>query len=337
MTSTLTKNIFASILPLFFLCVPFTSFATGYKVTPLVIDREVKQRDIFTEFITITNNNNFRTNIYPSVNEVNLDEGGDIAQFSPASVSDNTITPTSWISISRARQSVESGQTVTIPMEVRIHPEAKPGVYHVFLGFGTGTNRPQAEQQARSGDAPGVVVTLSIEQEKNEFLKLKKFIVDRFVTTPENTAISYTLDNPGSSEVTPKGEIIFSNNRGEEVAAIPINPNNEQLAPGQQTTYVIAAPTADMLGKYKAFLSVDYGTTQVASVYDTAFFYVIPWQRLAIIFGIVLLLALIVTFWLHRRYAGMDDYEPEDHHVVPLFYSNTVSDDKDHDINLKQK
>lgn len=320
-----------------FILTPLVSnaFTYNYKVTPRVIDREVQQRDIFSDTITITNNERHKLNIYASVNAVNLDDGGDITTFTPASVSDNSKTVTSWIAIKRGRIELMPGQTKEIPVEFKIHPEAESGVYHAFIGFGAANNKPEAEKQIQNGTAPGVVVTLAVDQKKTEFLKLSGFIVDRFVTKPDNKAITYTLDNPGSADVIPTGEIIFYDNHGVEVNSLPVNPDNIALSPGQKTTYAIPAPTADMMGKYKAFLSVDYGTQQLASVYDTAFFYVVPWQRIMIIFVILMIIVILLTIILHRRY-GVSDHYDDGTEDVPLFVRNSVSQDKEHDINLKQ-
>lgn len=316
------------------LLIPGVVDARGYKVTPRVIDKEVKQRDIFTETITITNNNNYTLNIYATVNAVSVDEGGDIVDFTAPSVSDGTVTPTSWIELKRSRISIPAGGTREVPLGIKIHPKAEAGVYHVLLGFGSGINRPEAERQVKQGTAPTIMLTLSVEQNKTEFLKLSRFLIDRFVTKPENSAITYTLSNPGTADVVPTGEIIFSNSRGEEVATIAVNPNKELLTPGQETTFSTAAPTDDMLGKYKAFLTVDYGTEQLASVYDTAFFYVVPWQKLLIIFLILLIVTTVATVLLHRRMnAG---YEEVDHEEVPLFLSDTQSEEHEHDINLRK-
>lgn len=316
-------------------CMPNQVLAAAYKVTPRIIDVEVKPRDIFSRDITLTNNTNHNLNLYAAVNQVTVDEGGDITSFSPPSVSDNTITPTSWVSITRGRISLSAGQTKTVPLDFKIHPQAEAGVYHMVVGFGAGHNRAVSEAQIRDGSAPGTVLTISVDQERSEFLKLKRFLIDRFVIKPDNKAISYTLDNPGETNVTPTGEIIISNSRGEEVAAVPINPDKETLAPGQETTYVIDAPTEGLTGRYKAFLTVDYGTEQLASVYDTAFFNVVPWQKLLILFIVVLAFAILLTVYLHRKMGGRHEYEDE-HEEVPLFIRESLSEDQDHDINLKK-
>lgn len=310
--------------------------ADNYKVVPRVIDKEVMPRDIFTETVSITNNKTHQIHVYASVNEVDVDSGGDITSFSPPSVSDNTVTPTSWVAISRSRISVQPGQTKEVPIHFKIHPEVKPGVYHVFVGFGNGNNRPTAEKMAKSGQAPGIMVTLNVDQNQTEFLKLGKFVVEKFITKPQNQGISYTLSNPGTAEVVPTGEIIFSDSRGEEVAAITINPEKESLAKGQKSTYTVDAPTEGLLGKYKAFLSIDYGTEHLASVYDTAFFYVIPWQKILIIFLVVLTAVLILTIYIYRKMEG-EEYAYDGSEEVPLYVKDGTSVEQEHDINLKQK
>jgi hypothetical protein len=325
-------------LTLLLVCIfaPSASEANGYKVTPLIIDKEVSARDIFSESITITNNNGHKIRVYPTVNVVSIDEGGDITSFTPPSMSDNTVTPSSWVQIKRGRTEIEPGDSVELPLQFKIHPEAEPGVYHLVIGFGTGKNRDVAQKKVQDGIAPSTIVTLKIDQDQTEFLKLGRFIVDRFVTSPENKAVQYTLTNPGEATVVPTGEVIFYDSRGAEVAAIPVNPDQESLTPGQETTYTIAAPIDGLLGRYKAFLSVDYGTEQIASVYDTTFFYAAPWRTLLVLFGSVLGFAVILTILLHRRF-GRVDYEDGDGDHVPMFLRESVSEDKDHDINLKNQ
>ena len=329
-------NVVYKIVFCFLLLIPVVSFAQGYKVTPRVIDKEVEQRDIFSETISITNNMNRKINLYALVNEVDLGDGGDISSFSPRSVSDNTRTPTSWIQITRSRIELMPGKSKDIPIEFKIHPNAESGVYHVFIGFGEGTNQDIAKKQVKEGSAPGVIVTLSVDQKKTEFLKLGQFVVDRFVTKPENEAISYTLNNPGSADLVPKGEIIFYDSRGTEISAVPVNPDNHSLAPGQETSYTLSAPTEKMFGKYKAFLSVDYGEQNLASVYDTAYFIVAPWQKLLIIFGALMFFTILLTVLIHRRMVGDDEHHHDSVADLPLFVRNSVSDDQEHDINLKR-
>lgn len=320
------------------LWLPESALAAGYKITPLVIDKEVSQRDIFTEMITVENIAQHKITLYPAVNAIAVDEGGDVTPFiDMAATPDKSSAITTWISLSRAPLDLMPGETVELPISFRIHQDAPGGHYQAFAGFGTGRNRAAAEQQVWDGQAPGVIITLAVDQNQIEFLKLGKFIVDKFVTNKDNAAISYVLSNPGEAAVVPTGEVILYNNRGDEVGSVPVNPNNIALEPGEEKELSAAVPVSGFLGKYKAFLSIDYGTEQVASVYDTAFYYVIPWQQLLIVFVIVLVSATLLTLYLSQRSARALAEEEDEAHYLPMHVLEGRSEDADHDINLKKE
>lgn len=325
-----------TLISLGFLAINDAEAATKYKVTPRVIDKEVDRRDIFTEIITVENLSPSKITIFPIVNAIEVDSGGDITEFVPQSIDKNKAESiTSWISIRRAGLELQIGEKVDIPISFHIHQDAVPGNYQAFVGFATGQNILIAEKQVIEGQAPGTTVTLAVEQNQTEFLKLKSFSIERFVLEPENQAIKYTLSNPGEVAIVPRGEIIFYNGRGDEAGSVEVNPEQESLVPGQETTFTLAAPTDGYFGKYKAFLSVDYGTTQISSVYDTVYFYVVPWQRILIIFAIVLLLTIILVVLIHRSLRPKQLEDDPDVIRLPLHQYEGVSSDKDHDINLK--
>ncbi|MCB9811889.1 hypothetical protein H6783_03170 [Candidatus Nomurabacteria bacterium] len=332
------KYLFYSLL--WFVCiVPLgtSAQAINHKVTPRVIDLAVEPRDIISRTITVENFNHYKLTVYPTVNVVAVDEGGDIIDFTAPAASDNTVTPSSWIEIARGGQELMPGETIEIPLTIHIHPHAVPGVYYVFIGFGTGRNSTIAAEQVEKGIAPGVIVTLAVAQNKKEFLKLDNFIVKRFVFDEQNEAITYTLTNPGEAEIAPTGEIIISDSKGVEVTTLPVNADHSVLTPGQESSFTVSVPTAGLLGRYKAFLTIDYGTEDIASVYDTAYFYVIPWVKLLLLFLFLLVVALLAaTLWyrkLHQYHGAIE----EDHHELPLFIKEGTSAVKDHDIDLTQK
>jgi hypothetical protein len=306
-----------------------------HKVTPRVIDVAVEPRDILTETITIENLAPHKITVYPSVNEVAVDAGGDVTEFTPRATADNAVTVTSWLSISRAGVELMPGATTSLPLSIKIHPGAPAGTYHAFIGFGWGRNRDVAEAQVANGSAPGVVVTLSVATERTEFLKLTDFTVDRFIVGAGTNAVQYTLENPGEAPLIPRGEIILSDGRGQEVGSIPVNPDGVQIAAGGERQFTQDVAASGFLGRYKAFLTADYGQAQVGSVYGTEYFYVAPWPRLVLLFAVLLVTIFLLTYWLHRRSAsGGVDIE-DGAAAIPLYVRPDRSADKDHDINLK--
>lgn len=332
MMTTMNRGLY---ILLFIALIPqLAAAAPSYTVSPLVIDTGAEPRDILTREITLTNTGTQPLTLYPSVNNISLDDGGTIQEFLPPVESDRTASLASWIEISRSGIKLAKNETKTVPITIRVNPNPKPGVYHAFIGFGFGRNQTEAEKMVAIGRAPGAVLTVTISDEKNEFLRLSKFIINRFVTSGENEGATYTITNPGDEPLTPSGEIIFYNNHGSEVGSLPVNPNGETIAPGDKKEFLASVPVSGLFGKYKAYLTVEYGS-QVASVNDTAFFYVLPLKLILLLLGGVCIVVIFFALLIHKRY--LDETEMDDSDQLPVHFRESTSDSKEHDINLKQQ
>jgi hypothetical protein len=305
-----------------------------YTVAPLVIDANVTRRDIKEFPITITNTGSAPVTIYPTVNNISVDSGGKLEAFLPPVMSDQTRSLASWIEISRAGIDMQPGDVHVITLRLRINPNAEPGEYHAFIGFPYGGNRDEAERKLERGDAPGTVVTVDHTEKRTVLLKLAHFVVDRFVTKPMNDAITYTIRNPGEETLVPYGEVIVYDGKGSEVGAIPVNPDKNEILPGEEKVFVTSAPTEGLFGKYKAFLSVEYGSQNIASVQDTAFFYVFPLKTLLIILGAILVVVVGLSLYVHRKY--FDEVVDDGSESLPLHVRESRSDPLHHDINLRK-
>jgi hypothetical protein len=311
----------------------FVSANAMYAVSPLVIDEEVEARDIIQKTITLTNTGAQPVTVYPAVNNISLQEGGTIDEFLPPVSSDRTQSLASWIEISRLGINLQSGESREIPLTLRINPSPVPGTYHALVGFGTGRNRDEAEAMIKAGQAPGTVITVTIVEKKNEVLKLSGFVVDRFVTQAVNQGARYTFRNPGDEVLVPKGEIIFYDKTGKEVATASVNDENVSIPPGGEHVFETQVPVGGLFGKYKAFLSVEYGTTQRASVQDTSFFYVLPLKVIIGILAILILIVAVSAWHVHRKYF---DEDTDDSERLMVHVRDGQSDPLHHDIDLKK-
>ncbi len=311
----------------------YTVEANGtYTVTPLVIDVEAEARDIIEKEITVTNTGVQPISVYPSVNNIVINDGGGIQEFLPAVMSDRTTSLASWVEISRAGIDLQAGQSKTLTLTLRVNPDPVPGEYHAFIGFGNGRNRDEAEAQVRLGDAPGVVLSVSVEDKKTMFLKLSRFFVDRFMTGYKDDAAIYKINNPSDEILTPTGEIIIYDSKGVEVNAVPLNIEGASVAPGEEKEFAVAIPSTGLFGKYKAYLDVEYGVQNKASVQDTVFFYALPVKILLPIFVCIVVLVIAGSFYIHKRYYDLDDDGSEAIHV---HVRESISEAKEHDIDLK--
>lgn len=320
------------ILGMLFVSVPFSYAAPQYSVAPLVIDKSVKPRDIVTATITLTHTGGEPVTLYPSVNNISVKEGGTIEQFLPPVESDRSTSLASWIELSRQGIDLKPNETKTVTVSFRISGDAVPGTYHAFIGFGYGGNRDEAETQVKNGRAPGVMVNVTVEDTTFSFLKIAGFIVNRFVTNAHNQAAVYTFQNPGDEPLTPTGEIILYNQSGKEVGSLPVNAEKIEVPPGGTHVFSATVPTQGLFGKYKAFLSVEYGGAQRGSVQDTAFFYILPLKMLLIFAALFILFAGVVAWYTHKRYLTDDHANESD--ALRVRIKNTVSEPKEHDLHI---
>jgi len=314
---------------------PISLLAAGHTVSPLAFNLNVEKRDIITEIITLTNQTGQQIRLYASVNEVSVDGEGVVEAFVEPSRVDRTNTPTSWIEINRGRIELLPGEVKEVPFTIRMNPNTAPGDYSVFIGFAEGSNQPEASAKVMSGQAPGTLVNLVVDKKQNQFLRLERFVVDKFVTGRGVSEATYILNNPGVVDVVPKGEIIFYDGKGNEVAAVLLNPESVPIPRAESVTYTAIVPNDLLIGKYKAFLSVEYGENLTDTIQDTTYFYVFPLFQLSIIFLILLILAVLVTLYVHRHFdRDLDDQGAES---VALYLKTGLSPEVHHDIDLKKK
>lgn len=326
-----------SVIVFFSIFVADTIHAASYGVAPLVIDKELEGRDMFTETITLTNTEDSPVRIFATVNEVQTEDGGTITQFiEPSMIADRSSAITSWIEITRSRIELGPKEKKDITLSVRVNPQAPAGEYHAFIGFPSGSNRIEAERAVYNGSVPGTVLRVGVDRKQSQFLRLERFTADRFVRHSGTEKITFTLKNPGDDAVVPQGEIIFYNNKGDELDAVPVLTTGESIAGGEEKTFVHEVPASLKLGKYKAYLRVEYGTDQKTSLNDTVFFYVIPLKQLIIIFATIVLITTVlsvIVFLRSRTEEEIDDGVRD----VNVYLRSSVSAPRDHDIDLTSK
>lgn len=303
-------------------------------MSPFIIDKEAEPRDIIETEVVLKNETDLPTRVFASVNEVEVDGSGKVKSFLTAYGEERAKSVTSWIGIDRGRVELTPGAETRLPLQFNIHPDAKPGVYHAFVGFGSGKNRDEAEVQVMNGIAPGVIVRLSVPDNRKADLRLARFSVERILTSDAHDAVNVALTNPGDVPLVPAGEIVFYNGRGEEVNTVPLNADGRMVAPGETANFNSSLATDGLMGKYKAYARISYGEGQAASITDTAFFYVAPLPYLVGLFVLLFILSFVMVFWW-RRYVLPEDVPHEAGEQLPVFVRpGAQRDSKDHDIKL---
>jgi hypothetical protein len=314
------------------LLLPGTSVAqTIHQVSPRTIERTVTAGDIIRTQVTVTNTYPYVINVFPSVHDLIIDTSSATATRDILVTEDSQFI--AWTILTRAAQRLQPGEAIDIDVQFTVPRSIEPGTYHGLLGFGQGIDRPTAEQAVLRGTAPGVVVRFTVPEPDVQSDGAATLDISEYIVTPTQTALSYTLYNPGTRPMQPAGDIIVRNQRGAEIAAIPINVT-DPIAPGEIRTVATTVPALSLPGRYTAAARVDFKDSQVALVQMSDAFWYVPWQILLAILGVILLLSMLVYRYVARHVhpRGTSDGQTA---TLPLHIYQGESEPEDHDINLR--
>ncbi len=275
----------------------------GLTVTPVVIDEKGKIRDILNETLTLTNTGVGTLTLFPSINDVN-DANGQQPFAYAQNASGLTASLSNWTELSRGVIDLAPGETKTVPFVITISPNAIPNTYHANITFTQGTTREEADANPPLAT---VEVNLEVDADIHEAMQLVKFSSDNVVFTGDDVLFNYALQNIGNQNLAPTGQIDIYDRNGEEVASVDVNKEGNSISPDQTAQLASVWSGASGFGKFKALLTVNYGSQQ-ASVQDTVFFWVIPWKQLLIGFFVtmvaVVILGLYFNRWMETRHLG---------------------------------
>jgi hypothetical protein len=267
-----------------------------YSVTPVVTNEKAKPRDIIKKELVVTNNTGQRIDLYITVENVDPQKG--VQGFQGPTEGDLSTSLANWVEITRGVIELGPQESRKIPYLIHVNLTAKPGSYFSELRFRDGSTRAEAE--AKEGGAV-LMLNLEVLDDAMEKLQLGTFSTDDSVILGRDVGFSYLLENIGNRDIEPRGSIRIFNRKGEEVGSIPLNADGVEIAPENTEQLASVWSASGRFGKYKAFLDLEYGENQLASVQDTVYFWVFPWKEiLATLIG-VLVLAIIGTFVIHMR------------------------------------
>lgn len=272
------------------------TITTNFSVTPVVTNEKAKPRDIIKKELLVTNNTSERIDLYISVENIDPTEG--TQEFESPAVSDLSSSLANWVEITRGVIELTGGESRKIPYLIHVNLTAKPGNYYARIQFQQGSRRAEAEA---SKEGSALMLNVEVVDDANERLQLGNFISEDGVVFGNAVSFSYLLENVGNRGVEPRGSIRIFNRRGEEVGSVPLNAEGEEITPENKSQLAAVWSATGRFGKYKAFLDLEYGENQLASVQDTVYFWVFPWKEIMVALGGVILLAIVGTYIVHMR------------------------------------
>jgi hypothetical protein len=288
------------------------------EVTPTIIDDKALASDILEYTLEIKNNTDRKVDLYAVVSDLTA-EGGQKEFAGPGEV-DKTISLARWIRISRGVIELMPGEKKELPLKIEVNLGAKPGLYHAVIAFGEGSNRPMAEGQARSGQAPQVLVNLEVGEQIVEKAQMKLFKTERPTYFQPPIKFIINLNNSGNRPIDPVGGVYIYDRRGALVDEIKVTSGQFIVAPGQAKEFNLQWEPKDRMGKFKAKLELEYGEKDKRDLQDTVYFWFLPRGWLVVFaFGLFVFIILLVWFLFKKtHHHHHPPYQPVGNGVLDL-------------------
>jgi len=267
-----------------------------YSIAPVVANERAKPRDIIKKELMLTNHTNERIDLYISVENIDPAEGAQ--EFVSPSVSDLAHSLANWIEVTRGVIKLGPGESRKVPYLIHVNLTAEPGSYFAHIAVTEGPRRPESASQEIGAE---LILNLEVEDDARERLQLGGFTSNASIALSDSIGFSYEVENVGNRLLEPRGSIRIFNRKGEEVGSVPLNADGVEITPENTKQLAAVWNASGRFGKYKAFLDLEYGENQLASVQDTVYFWVFPWKEIFTAFVGVVVLGVTGTFIVHMR------------------------------------
>lgn len=281
--------------------VPRAEAAEGALViSPAVIDLKGAARDILKESLSVKNQTARVVHAYPFVNNIEKSDGRR-EEFLDPSRADQSSSLANWIMLGGFE--LGPGEEKDVAFRVEINTRARPGIYHAEITLAEGASRDEAA--GKKAASPKIALNLEVLENIRERLQLTTFAPMRTFFSGFPVSFSVGVENIGNRSVGAEGSIRIFDRSGREVASVPVDiaaiAENERralagawegphssAAPGNASFLAEIGAGLGAMGRYKALLTLRYGSGGDKTLQDTVFFWVAPWESLfaaSVIFG----------------------------------------------------
>ncbi len=255
-------------------------------VSPAVVTATALERDSLSFSANIENETDRNYRYYPLV--VEIDEEGRKFADEASGLAD-------WVEIDRRRQELGSQESEDLRFRVEVSRDTDPGSYYGAIILAEGSTREDALENALERNFPEILVNIEVDENLIERAQILRFENENSFLPPAD--FNLKIENIGNVDVAPTGIISIYDQRGKEVETLEVNPDREPIE--SEVTEVFENDWDEGLGRYKAVLRLDYGEKTQRELLDIIFFWIIPWQVMAIFalgaFAFVVLIWLILN------------------------------------------
>ncbi|MFH1047014.1 MAG: hypothetical protein V1738_01825 [Patescibacteria group bacterium] len=295
--------------------------ADALTLSPPYFDYSLNPGDTILDVIKLYNEGTMPETFYPVVMNFGADtnESGS-PQFYPASENRMGQGLADWISVDPSPITVPPGGRANVQFSINV-PKDNPEPGGHYGSIMMSTSAPDASGNNGVGVASQLasIMLVRVSGEVREVGGIAEFGFVNPQVWYNHLPIDFMLrfENSGNVHLRPTGNLIIKNWYGGTAANLKVNPDFKSVLPMSVRKYTFGwtkAGESEMqalspiarelknfgLGKYKAQLIINYGSTNQILTMEKVF-YVWPWRLLSI-FGVGLLVLFIVFWFVKRSY-----------------------------------
>lgn len=271
-------------------------------VTPTLFEMAAVPGQVWNSSVKVINSNPYDLVVYAKV--VNFAPKGESGEgkFMPV-FEDFTEGKTlaEWITVSDESIVIPPENSKSIPFSVKVPEDASPGGHFAAIMVGT---KPPDDKPAMHMSTSQIVTSLFFVRVAGDVVEegvIREFTTTKnFVSTPVAN-FSLRFENKGNVHIQPQGQIEITNMWGKERGVIPINRQThfgnvlpESIRKFEFTWH--GEPSLMDIGRYKASVTLGYGTDARQFQTSTTYFWVVPVKSISIF-----LFSLIFIIWFISR------------------------------------
>lgn len=272
-------------------------------VTPPFFNLTMNPGDYWSSVIKVVNTNPAPLTIQaiPASFTPTNEEG--YGAFTPAE-KPNAAEIARWIEVLSGKETViQPGQVGEIRFAIQVPKDASPGGHYgaILIGQGAGSI---------TGNGMGISSLVSsllfarVTGNVVEQGRIREFYISNTHPSRPSGQFTFRFENEGNVHLQPQGNIEIKNMWGQDRGNILINQETDfgNVLPKSIRKFAYDWSAQDAyfdIGRYTATLTLAFGAEGRQNATATIVFWVVPWDRLAVLIGSIL--GIILIFWLAIR------------------------------------
>lgn len=306
-----SENLFFLLLFFFLPGIVSSQTKTKAAVSPFLIEERVSPGQIFFREITFTNESDQKLNFSILVEDIKLDEKGNLFLLPPKT---ERFSLADWVEILEKEIEVLPGESKKIKIFFKIPEKEAVGSRQGAIIFASKSNLP--EQQSEGVFAAlfhqiGVLVFLSTTEGVREEAKILTFKTEKkFYFAPFLIKFQIEIENLGNVYLEPQGKIEIKDFFGKKAGEVLFNSQKFKILPESKRFFEEIWQGRFGFGKYIANLYLVFGSPEnqggsgVKTISATTYFWIIPLKE-SILGILIFILFYFIFVLLFRRYKSL--------------------------------